>query len=110
STGTLQTVREIDVSSADLWAQGLRHFESTPLSEVIEHLERYHSVQFTFADPRLKDLRLSGTFRITDLSLILRTLTTALPIEVKWSGLRSVEFTHLAAEAGQDPLASERQQ
>jgi transmembrane sensor len=91
--GTLQPVREVDTSADELWTSGQRSFEAVPLAEVIELLERYHPVTFTFADPQLGQVRLSGTFRVNDLALFLSTLGTALSIESHWTGPRSVELS-----------------
>jgi transmembrane sensor len=90
--GFVLPVTEVGDSTA-LWQQGMRRFEAAPLADVVERLMRYHSVTFVFADPQLKQLRLSGTFRITDLPLFLRTLSTALPVDARWIGPERVELT-----------------
>lgn len=99
--GLLLPVREVDDSAA-LWTQGQRRFEDAPLSDVVERLMRYHAVTFVFGDPRLKQLRLSGTFRITDLPLFLRTLSAALPVEARWIGPHRVELTARTTAPDQD--------
>jgi len=91
SEGALLPLREIDDSVA-LWQDGQRHFDAEPLSDVVARLTRYHDVTFVFSDPRLKQLRVSGTFRIGDLPLFLRTLSAALPIETRWAGSQRVEI------------------
>lgn len=90
--GLLLPVSQVSDSTA-LWQQGMRRFEAAPLADVVERLMRYHSVTFVFADPQLKQLRLSGTFRITDLPLFLRTLSTALPVDARWIDPKRVELT-----------------
>jgi transmembrane sensor len=99
--GVLLPVREVDDAAA-LWPQGQRRFEEAPLSDVVERLMRYHAVTFAFGDPRLKQLRLSGTFRITDLPLFLRTLSAALPVEARWIGPQRVELTARTTAPDQD--------
>lgn len=63
------------------WSEGQRYFDQELLGDVLERVARYHGVKFVFTDSRLRELRVSGTFRIGDLPLFLRTLAAALPIE-----------------------------
>jgi transmembrane sensor len=78
---------------ATAWSQGQRHFDHERLGDVLERVARYHSVKFVFSDSHLQDLRVSGTFRIGDLSLILRTLAAALPIESRDLNAGQIEIT-----------------
>jgi transmembrane sensor len=103
--GLLLPVSEVGDSTA-LWQQGMRRFEAAPLADVVERLMRYHSVTVVFADPQLKRLRLSGTFRITDLPLFLRTLSTALPVDARWIGPERVELTARAPVSDQSSQQS----
>ena len=63
-------------------ADGSRHFESETLAVVLARMSRYHRVTFVFSDPQLQQLRVSGTFRLTDLNLFLSTLSAVLPVDV----------------------------
>ena len=91
--GTLLPVRAAD-SSVALWADGQqRHFDADRLPDVLARLERYHQVTFTLTDPQLQQLRLSGTFRTSDLSLFLRTLQAALPIQIRWMDSQHVQIS-----------------
>lgn len=103
NAGALLAVRDSKDSSAELWPQGLRRFRDAPLAEVAARLERYHPVKFIFSEPRLKQLQLSGTFRITDLTLFLSTLCTALPVEAHWINPHLVEFTPLTIQPDSPP-------
>jgi transmembrane sensor len=94
--GALLPVSEVG-DSAWLWEKGLRHFDEAPLADVVQRLARYHSIRFAFANPRLARLRLSGTFRMTDLPTFLRTLSAALPVEAHWTGPQQVELTEPAS-------------
>jgi transmembrane sensor len=78
--------------SAVLWAKGKRRFHSEPLSDVLERLTRYHQVSFVFSEPKLQQLQVSGTFRVDDLSLFLRTLCAALPLETRQLGPQQIEI------------------
>jgi transmembrane sensor len=90
--GTLLPVQDADRSVA-LWQDGQRHFDAERLPEVLERLERYHPVTFELADPKLRELRVSGTFRTGDLPLFLRTLQAALPVESHWIDSRHVQIS-----------------
>jgi transmembrane sensor len=86
--------------SVTLWSAGRRHFTAEPLPEVLERLTRYHDVTFVFSEPRLRELRVSGTFRVDDLRLFLRTLGAALPLEARWIGPQRVEIRRRADAVG----------
>jgi transmembrane sensor len=98
--GTLLPIRPIDESVA-LWGEGQRRFNAEPLSDVVDRLMRYHSVTFFFTDPRLKELRVSGTFKMGDLALFLRTLAAALPVEARWTAPQHIEISSRPGVANQ---------
>jgi transmembrane sensor len=81
--GQLETV-EADQLTA--WVNGQLIFKRTPLGEVTAELERYHPVQFTFADPKLAQETLSGTFNSDDIDPFLHALEAILPIQAKQNG------------------------
>jgi len=91
NAGVLLAVRQADATAA-IRPDGLRHFDNEPLAAVTARLERYHPVTFSFADPRLKALRVSGTFRCSDLPLAVRMLSAALPVKARWTGPQTVEW------------------
>ena len=84
---------------ASRWSDGQRHFDHELLIDVLERVARYHAVKFVFTDPRLRDLRVSGTFRIGDLALFLRTLAAALPIESRYRDPEQIEIAAAAPPA-----------
>lgn len=65
------------------WQDGRRHFDAEPLGLVVERLKRYHATHIELAEPQLALLPVSGTFRLDDLPLLLRTLEAALPLTVR---------------------------
>ena len=65
------------------WVNGQLVFKRTPLREVMAELERYHPVQFTFADPKLAQETLSGTFNSDDIDPFLHALETILPVQAQ---------------------------
>jgi transmembrane sensor len=106
--GTLLPVRAADNSVA-AWPDGRRHFDGDRLSEVLERLARRHAVTFVFADPQLRELRVSGTFRMADLSLFLRTLQAALPVETRWIDSQRIELSPRAGTSGNSAQSNPRQ-
>ncbi len=74
------------------WSGGQRHFDHEFLDHVLERVARYHAVKFVFSDSHLRELRVSGTFRIEDLPLFLRTLAAALPVEPRYLNPQQIEI------------------
>jgi transmembrane sensor len=112
SKGNLLMQKPLD-AAVTRWSAGQRHFEDERLSDVLERLARYHAVTFVFSDERLRDLRVSGTFRIGDLALFLRTLGAALPIDAHYldqhdGDQQHVEITPRAQPLNGDPLRNPR--
>lgn len=112
SKGNLLMQKPLD-AAVTRWSAGQRHFEDERLSAVLERLARYHAVTFVFSDERLRDLRVSGTFRIGDLALFLRTLGAALPIDAHYldqhdGDQQHVEITPRAQPLNGDPRTNER--
>lgn len=97
--GNLLTTDQSDMVNEPR-ADGLRHFESETLSVVLARMSRYHPVTFVFSDPQLQQLKVSGTFRLTDLNLFLSTLSAVLPVDVRWSGSERVEIVPRASVDG----------
>jgi transmembrane sensor len=97
--GNLLTTDQAD-TAAVARADGLRHFESESLPVVLARMSRYHPVTFVFSEPQLQQLRVSGTFRLNDLNLFLRTLCTVLPVDVRWNGPQRVEIVPRGAATG----------
>jgi transmembrane sensor len=87
---------------ATSWVEGLRHFDQEPLGDVLERVARYHAVKFAFTDPHLRDLRVSGTFRIGNLPLFLRTLAAALPIQSRYLDTEQIEIASATPPGSSD--------
>ena len=81
--GQLETV---EAGQLTAWVNGQLVFKRTPLSEVTAELERYHPVQFTFADPKLAQETLSGTFNSDDIDPFLHALETILSVQARRNG------------------------
>jgi len=102
NSGNLLPTRPFKADAAR-WSDGQRHFDHELLVDVLERVARYHAVKFVFTDPRLRDLRVSGTFRIGDLALFLRTLAAALPIEPRYRNAEQIEIAAVTPSDARAP-------
>ncbi len=64
------------------WLAGRLHFESTPLVDVVIQLNRYLETPLRITDPGINHLRLSGTFRLSNLEAIPELLPRLLPVSL----------------------------
>jgi transmembrane sensor len=83
-------VRRVDSERETSWRRGQLNFDNTPLSEAIDELNRYSSTRIELADPRLADLRLSGTFATGGTSTFVEAITAYFPIQVAHADEREV--------------------
>ncbi|HEL2979148.1 TPA: DUF4880 domain-containing protein [Stenotrophomonas maltophilia] len=66
-------------AAAEGWLRGQLVFDATPLSIVVERMNRYGRTPLVIADPEIADLAVSGTFRAGDAQELLSAL------ELGWS-------------------------
>jgi transmembrane sensor len=83
-------VRRVDPERETSWRRGQVIFDNTPLSEAVAELNRYSSAHIELADPKLADLRLSGTFATGGTSAFVEAVTTYFPIRIQHADERSV--------------------
>ena len=79
---------DLETDKVTAWLNGQLVFKHTPLREVLAELERYHLIRFNFADPKLAQETLSGTFNSDDIDPFLHALESILPIQTKRNGLQ----------------------
>lgn len=65
------------------WEHGKLIFAEQSLEDVLSQIARYHTVEFQIADPKLRDMKISGTFKTSNLQLLLETLEAGFPIKAK---------------------------
>lgn len=75
-------VRRVDADDVTAWQQSRLIFESTPLEEVIDTLQRYHQQPIRLMDPRLARLPVSGVFDSDHVDRLLALLPDILPLSV----------------------------
>ena len=65
------------------WQEGYLAFSGEPLSEVVEQVNRYSSVQLEVEDPKVASIGIGGRFRIGDLDGVLDVLHTNFGIQAQ---------------------------
>ena len=67
---------EPDLQRRMAWQEGYLAFSGEPLSEVVEQVNRYSTVQLEVEDPKVASIGIGGRFRIGDLDGVLDVLHT----------------------------------
>lgn len=62
----LITVKNVKVEDYMIWTQGIMRFESIELNRIVKRLERYYNIQFSFGDPMLGNILISGKLGLND--------------------------------------------
>lgn len=81
--GRVQTATLNHPQAVTAWEQGKLIFAAQPLTEVLAQIARYHPVEFQIADPKLADLKISGSFKAANLPLLLQTLEAGFPLKAR---------------------------
>ncbi len=82
-SGEASQIREFAPSEAATWRRGYLMFDQTPLSNVIEEVNRYFETQITLGDPALGDAPVSGRIEISDQAVAVRALSVALSLQAE---------------------------
>ena len=72
------------------WEQGKLMFVDQPLVDVLTQIARYHSVEFQIDDAKLRQMKISGTFKTANLRLLLETLEAGFPINTQF-----IDYQHV---------------
>ena len=84
-------IREVDVNDSD-WPNGLRNFTNVRLGDLFAEVNRYASIPLVSESPDIEDIRVSGSFRISDSARLARNLGDMLGLMV----MSSPSSIHLA--------------
>lgn len=84
-------IREVDVNDSD-WPNGLRNFTNVRLGDLFAEANRYASIPLVSEAPDIEDIRVSGSFRISDSARLARNLGDMLGLMV----MSSPSSIHLA--------------
>ncbi|MEK6763093.1 MAG: FecR family protein [Nitrospirota bacterium] len=75
-------VRDIDVASASAWLRGRLVVNDARLGDVLEELRRYYPGTIQIWDSSVNDIRVSGSYNLTDPARVFTTLAETLPIRM----------------------------
>ncbi|SHJ80144.1 FecR family protein [Tangfeifania diversioriginum] len=59
-------LNKVDIENYTLWKDGLLKFESSDLSRVIKKLERFYNIRFSYQDPFLGGIEISGKLDLNE--------------------------------------------
>jgi transmembrane sensor len=76
------TVATVDLTRVQAWRYGRLVFDSAPLGEAVEDINRYGGRQVVLSDPALADIKVSGVFHTTDPDAFVEAITAAFPVKL----------------------------
>ena len=79
----VQELAEPELQRKMAWQEGYLAFSGEPLSEVVEQVNRYSTVQLEVEDPKVASIGIGGRFRIGDLDGVLDVLHTNFGIQAQ---------------------------
>jgi transmembrane sensor len=75
-------VASVDLTREQAWRYGRLVFDSAPLGEAVEDLNRYGGRQVVLSDPALAGIKVSGVFHTTDPDAFVEAITAAFPVKL----------------------------
>lgn len=96
-----------ELGRIDAWRTRRLEFNDTPLTQAVEELNRYSRVRLVIGTPALRDVRITGLFRIGDVKGFLFSLREALGIEA-YESANEVVLVKEAAPSGSTRSISTR--
>lgn len=81
ANGNLFASQMKDLQTVKAWQAGKLKFSDMPLPEALAQIARYHPVDFQIDSPKLRELKISGTFKTANLKLLLKTLEAGFPLK-----------------------------
>lgn len=76
-------VAPVDLSKTNAWRDGELVFDDVSLLSAVTEVNRYGGREIVLADPRLRDLRISGTFHTNRPEAFVEGVTAALPVRLQ---------------------------
>jgi len=92
TNGQLVTNALNNPESTIAWQDGRLIFADQPFPQVLAELSRYHEVTFIIDDPKLQNLKISGTFKSANLPLLLKTLEAGFPLSINAADKQHIHF------------------
>ncbi|WP_173050463.1 FecR family protein [Nitrospira sp. KM1] len=75
-------IRPVDIHAVTGWMRGRLVFDNVSLEQVVTEIRRYHNGLIILWNPALANIRVSGSYNLSDTTAILTTLTQTLPIHL----------------------------
>lgn len=94
--GTVSAKSTVDPQAIIAWEHGKLIFDEHPLEDVLSQIARYHTVDFQIADPKLRNIKISGSFKTGNLQLLLETLEAGFPIKAEFIDSQHVRLKRLS--------------
>lgn len=85
ATQTVATLPPAKLQATTAWTQGMIAFNGEPLEQIINEVSRYTEVQWVVSDDRIRQIPVSGYFKIGDIDALLAALHTNFDIEASSS-------------------------
>lgn len=82
--GKFSAIPTFNPQAITAWEHGKLVLAEQPLEDVLKQIARYHAVEFQIADPKLRHIKISGTFKTNNLPLLLQTLEAGFPIKAEF--------------------------
>lgn len=79
--GRLEQPRSVDPSIASAWRKGLLIVDAAPVTYVLDEIRRYHPGVIVVLNGHLREMRVTGTYRLDEPTSILYHLTKTFPIQ-----------------------------
>lgn len=77
---TIESSTVEDVSIANYWRTGQLVFDAEPLSSIARTIERMYNVKINIDDPKLKDIKFTGTIQNNSLNNVFYTMSLSYPL------------------------------
>lgn len=75
-------VASVDLDRVQAWRYGRLVFDSAPLGEAVDDINRYGGRQVVLSDPALANIKVSGVFHTTDPDAFVEAITAAFPVKL----------------------------
>ena len=78
--------KTVDVQPAIVWKDGILHFENTPMTEVVNKLERWYGVSIEVRNQSILEMNFTASFESESLSQVLQLLRITSKIDSRIDG------------------------
>ncbi|WP_445114892.1 FecR domain-containing protein [Acinetobacter sp. WZC-1] len=93
-----QPLQMMDVNAVEAWQRKLLFTYDMPLEKFIQEIRRYHQLTYFQVDDEVKNMLISGSYPLDDLSQVLALLNRTYPVRVEKKLAGRVIFLRAKAE------------